>query len=457
MNRKDQAIAKENNSSIAFFFLFLYTAAIFLRLHEAFDTSQYWVLIKVFAITTLIFTLLAQRPLKISSQHVMVFLLLPVIMISAVLNGYGMKGVSQSQLFIVSSVIPLFLYSSLLTTMKRHHIIMVTCIIATLFMVHNGHVQRNSHIGLGWTGTYSVGDGRIAYLGFFKDPNDIGMFLVMNMPLVAYFFSQSKMFGKLLSICAFAALIYGIYLTDSRGTMLGAAALIALYLLITKGGTKLILFCIAVGPALATMIAARGGVSSDDASASGRLDAWYEGIHMLLSHPIFGVGMGNFVEWHKRTAHNSYVLLSSELGFLGYCLWAGALFLTVIAGYYIVKNKTNLLDSYKNSLTQSKTETKTATSTENVETAMQLFKQELALASALFFSMVGFLITAFFLSRSYTLLLFVFLGMNMASHYRIIKLVPEFEDKFNTTRILQAIGIGWGLMVMVYITLKVAL
>mgnify|MGYP005988193073 CR=1 FL=1 len=457
MNKKIQVVAKENNSSIAFFFLFLYTAAIFLRLHEAFDTSQNWVLIKVFAIIALLFTLLAQRPLKISSQHTMVFLLLPVIIISAVLNGYGMKGVTQSQLFIVSSVIPLFLYSSLLSTIKRHHIIMVVCIISTLFMVHNGHVQRNSHIGLGWTGTYSVGDGRIAYLGFFKDPNDIGMFLVMNLPLVAYFFTQSKKLGKLLSICAFIALIYGIYLTDSRGTMLGAAALIALYLLITKGGTKLILFCVAVGPALATMIAARGGVSSDDASASGRLDAWYEGIHMLLSHPFFGVGMGNFVEWHRRTAHNSYVLLSSELGFLGYCLWAGALFLSVIAGYYVVKNKTNLLDSYKKILTESETETKTATSTENFEAAMQLFKQELTLASALFFSMVGFLITAFFLSRSYTLLLFVFLGMNMASHYRIIKLVPEFEDKFNTTRILQAIGIGWGLMVMVYITLKVAL
>ncbi|MFB0981955.1 MAG: O-antigen ligase family protein [Alteromonadaceae bacterium] len=449
MNKKVKIVAKENNSSIAFFFLFLYTAAIFIRLHEAFDTSQNWVLIKVLAIITLIFAFMSQRPLKLSSQHVMLFLLLPVIIISAVLNGYGMKGVTQSELFIVSSVIPLFLYSSLLSTIKRHHIIMLVCIIATLFMVHNGHVQRNSVNGLGWTGTYSVGDGRIAYLGFFKDPNDIGMFLVMNLPLVGYFFTQSKKLGKLMSACAFTALIYGIYLTDSRGTMLGAVALIALYLLITKGGTKLILFCVAVGPALATLIAARGGVSSDDASASGRLDAWYEGIHMLLSHPVFGVGMGNFVEWHSRTAHNSYVLISSELGFLGYCLWAGALFLTVIAGYYVVKNKTNLLDSYKKILT--------VNDTEDSEDAMQLFKQELALASALFFSLVGFLITAFFLSRSYTLLLFVFLGMNMASHYRIIKSVPAFEDKFNTTRIFQAIGIGWGLMVMVYITLKVAL
>lgn len=102
----------------------------------------------------------------VSSQHVMVFLLLPVIIVSAVMNGYGMKGISQSELFIVSSVIPLFLYSSLISSIKRHHIIMIVCIIAALLMVHNGHVQRNSFDGFGWTGTQYVGDGRITYLGF---------------------------------------------------------------------------------------------------------------------------------------------------------------------------------------------------------------------------------------------------------------------------------------------------
>lgn len=198
----------------------------------------------------------------------------------------------------------------------------------------------------------------------------------MNLPLIAYFFVRTKVIGKLLCISVFSALLYGIYLTDSRGTFLGAAALIAIYLLITKGGTKLILFGIAIGPVIATLIAARGGVSAADASASGRLDAWYHGIQMFLSNPVFGVGMGNFVEWHRRTAHNSFVMVSSELGFIGYCLWAGAIFLTVLAGYYIVKNKSRILENSNEVPGDKDSQTK-------IKSVKEL-EQELLLASALF-------------------------------------------------------------------------
>jgi len=86
-----------------------------------------------------------------------------------------------------------------------------------------------------------------------------------------------------------------------------------------------------------------------------------------------------------------------------------------------------------------------------------LLEQELKLAACLFYSMVGYLLTAFFLSRSYTLLLFIFLGLNMASHSRLYKLDDDFKSKITMKYIAKSIIAGWLMVVLVYIALKVAL
>ncbi|GAA5135532.1 hypothetical protein GCM10025767_13510 [Thalassotalea piscium] len=51
-------------------------------------------------------------------------------------------------------------------------------------------------------------------------------------------------------------------------------------------------------------------------------------------------------------------MVSSELDFIDYCLWTGAIFLTVLAGYYIVKNKNRLLENYNGVLSDKVRQTK---------------------------------------------------------------------------------------------------
>ena len=133
-----------------------------------------------------------------------------------------------------------------------------------------------------------------------------------------------------------AAIGYGVYLTGSRGTMLGVGALLGVYWLVMSAGPKLFLIAVALAPIAATVITSLQ--SSIDSSANGRLEAWYAGILMLLSNPIFGVGAGNFMEEHERVAHNSYIHIAGELGIPGYSLWGGALVFTVLVGYLFIKN-----------------------------------------------------------------------------------------------------------------------
>lgn len=434
----------EKNSSFAFFFLFLYTASVLIRPHEMFSNSLEWMTIRIFAVTAFLSTIMMQRPIRLYPQHWMLLGLFPLIMISGFLNGSGMIGVEHANKFIVSSIIPLFLYSTCVTTIKRQHLLMFICIAAALLMVYNGHVQQTADYGNGWAlnshsvGQIELGERRITYIGFFNDPNDLGMFLVMNIPFIVYFYSKGQSFSKLAMLGALTAIGYGIYLTGSRGTMLGAGALIGVYYLVVSAGPRLMIASVIIAPIAAVALTSlQNGI---DESANQRLEAWYEGIHMLLNNPLFGVGKGNFKEVHVRVAHNSYIHIAGELGTLGYSFWGGALMSTVLIGYFILKAKSN--NDFNIAL-------------ENDQS--KLLDDELLLNKTLFFSMVGFMITAFFISRSYTLLLFIFLGMLLASHIRLVRLSPEFNRYFNVQTAVKSMGYCWILIIAVYAALKVGL
>jgi putative inorganic carbon (HCO3(-)) transporter len=135
-------------------------------------------------------------------------------------------------------------------------------------------------------------------------------------------------------------------------------------------------------------------IDAEEASAEGRLDAWYEGFQMLFHHPLFGVGMGQFTEHHHLTSHNSFVLVFSELGLVGYFLWVG--FLTACGFMLLMLWKTGFKYSLVNK--------------DNI--------QESQIALTLMYSMLGYFVTSFFLSRAFTPLLYFFCAMIVSSYYR---------------------------------------
>lgn len=433
---------KENNSTAAFFFLFLYTTFVLIRPHEMWQVSVEWGIIKMFAIITFLIALVVQRPLKFYPQHWMLLFLVPLIIMSGFFNGSGMIAIEEAKKLFVSAIIPLFLFSTCITSIKRQHILMVVCLIAVLLMVYNGHVQQTTVDGYGWAlNTHSVGyidlgQRRITYLGFFNDPNDLGMFLVMNIPFVVYFYNKGKWLSKIIMLSVLTTIGYGIYLTGSRGTMLGAGALIGVYYLVTSAGPRLFVAATIFAPIVATVIASLQNNIGE--SAGGRLEAWYAGILMLLSSPIFGVGKGNFMEHHVRVAHNSYIHIAGELGIPGYSLWGGALIFTVLTSYLFIKARKETKDIPLKEV--------------SVEC-----QNELTLNKTLFFSMIGFMITAFFLSRSYALLLFIFMGMSLSSHVRLVKLMPELKEYIEPSKAIKSMGYCWVVIIAVYISLKMGL
>ena len=170
---------------------------------------------------------------------------------------------------------------------------------------------------------------RIQARSFLADPNDFGQMLIALLPCLFFFWKKGSPPRNLLLVYVPAGvLLFGLYLTHSRGAMI--ALLIAA---IVTGRKKLGIIPSAIGAGLLfvglTATGWTGGRDVSAASGSDRTDAWGAGLELLKAHPLFGVGYGRFSEYYTITAHNTLVVCAAELGLFGFFCWMLFLFPTL--------------------------------------------------------------------------------------------------------------------------------
>lgn len=326
-------------------------------------------------------------------QYLLLLAFLAVTCLSVLLTGWSGGALQQFSEF-AAIVVSFFLLANALDSRERVVAAMAVFTLSASVLALHGAGQAAT--GVGWTGAELVGDGRIQYLGIFSDPNDLGMLFVLCMPMAAYLGSRGGLMGlrRLFwwSLCLL--LLYGVYLTHSRGALLSVIAMIGIWVLVHRGvfaaGTL-------AGAALVGLLLMPSRVSEIDVqeeSALGRVEAWYEGLLMFQSSPVFGVGTGRFTEYHYLTAHNSLVLVLAEngivgltvwLAFVGYCFWMMVRILRHDPGYV-----------------------------EGEEEQAWEWYEDWRIALTLLASLVGSFTAAFFLSRSYVILLYLLAAVVVA-------------------------------------------
>jgi len=192
------------------------------------------------------------------------------------------------------------------------------------------HSIDQAEQGVGWTGAIPI-QGRVTYVGFLSDPNDLSMAMLMVLPMMVYTAWRAGWLMRVFWLACIGAVLYAVKLCDSRGAMLGMACMIAHFCVLQFGVRRSML----VAPVLLIPLAMLGSsrmdnLSSKEASAEGRVVAWQQGFLMFFSNPLFGVGKGQFSSYHYLTAHNSYVLAMAELGIVGFTVWLSNLVLSVL-------------------------------------------------------------------------------------------------------------------------------
>ena len=300
--------------------------------------------------------------------------------------------------------------------------LITTLVFQGMYQIHNG---------VGWAGqglTYQGGEftdqvTRINWVGIFSDPNDLALTFVMAVGIVlAFLFGRTNFFVRIFSIFILVALLYGVYLTNSRGGIIALMA--AVYFFFVRRTRKFFWGGI-IGGLLAFAVlffgpSRMGMVTATEASAYSRLELWYQGILMMKSNPVFGVGFNMFQDHLPQTAHNSYILAGAELGFVGLFFWVSLIYVS-LKGLITVQNH-----------------------------VPELYNYALGLQS----SLVGFCAAAFFLSRTYVILPYMFFALSGALMGIAKKRKPSLNFDFTKKDMKLSAFLSAGSIALAYAVVK---
>jgi hypothetical protein len=251
---------------------------------------------------------------------------------------------------------------------------------------------------LGPFDSMSVGR-RVKWRGQLEDPNELSVFIGTIIPLVMALLirRERKVLAAIGAVLAVVGL-FCIVLTQSRGGQLVVGAVFGTYFFARFRWKGLLAAAAFAGPVL--LFGGREGAEDADASTAERIELLYDGIRLVLAHPIVGVGKGQFADYMSihLTAHNSYLLAAAELGIPGLFAWSGLYWVTLKIPLSIVRRPPQGLDP------------------------------EIArIALALVASYLGMAVGIFFLSFCYKQLLFVWFGVAGALYGVIRHDHPDFR------------------------------
>jgi hypothetical protein len=280
----------------------------------------------------------------------------------------------------------------------------------------NSPYLMSFYVGQGDTRSVLI---RIRAVGYLADPNDFSQFLLVVLPFIPLAWQRSKPIRNfVLVIIPSAIIIYAVYLSHSRGAMIALLVLSVVFL------SRRVSWPVSIGAGLAAYLGmmALGWTGGREVSMEGgsdRIDLWAQGLHIFRQSPIWGVGYHQFGAYANGwTAHNSYILCLAEVGVIGYSFWLGAIVITFLQMNSMARAAEKdpesaalpetTDDALRSTQAQGDSEVVESIAAEELGPPAEQLRRW---ASALQYSLYAFLVTAWFLSRTYTMTLYVLLGM----------------------------------------------
>lgn len=188
------------------------------------------------------------------------------------------------------------------------------------YELHEGLPQGNAAENGNISGTYFLGMNnaqgewfyRLEGKGQINDPNDFAQLIVCSLPLTFFFWKPKRLVRNFFFVLVpVGVLIWGAYLTHSRGSMLGLLAIVIVALRRKMGTVPAIVLAglLFVG---ASAMNFSGGRDISTSAGEDRTTLWGDGLQLLKTHPVFGVGFGQMPEYFGHTAHNTIAVPASR-------------------------------------------------------------------------------------------------------------------------------------------------
>lgn len=377
--------------------LVLYTIIIYIRPADFFPILSLLHLARVLAIVTLLSLIFAQigqrKYLWHKNRQLLLLSILIFVALISVFTSIWKSNSLEAFIDFLKIYIIFILIINLIDNVKKLKFLIWTMIISGLTLSILG--IKNWLLGVNvFDGVRMGGIGK----GMFTDPNYFALGLIVLLPFVYFLLFEQGGIKRILLFSTFIIFLAGIALTYSRGGFFGLSVVLFLLFLYSPVRIKivylLIVLCLFFSFALPKQYLERAHTSlteyKSDPSIVSRIDAWKAGMNMMIHRPL-GVGIGNFGEGFvkyrllgsldlaglRRAAHNSFIQIGAELGIAGLVIYA-ALFFTSFTALRI-KKKTNI---FRNKISKE-------------------LRSIYLLSLATKVSLIGFMISGFFLSLAY--------------------------------------------------------
>ena len=311
----------QSGHALSFLGLFLFSFLLFFRPYELESLS--W--LSSSALYTAIATLLVFIPVQLGVENrvtirtkevnrVLLLLLLALLSIPFALD----RKIAWAAFVDFAKVVVMFIVMvNVVRTRKRLQALLLLVLIASIVLsiaaindYRLGILAANGKRILGVIG------------GLFENPNDLALHLVTFFPIVIGLGLGSRNpFGKILYFAASLILLAGIVVTFSRGGFLGLIVVVgALVWLLGKTHRTTVVIAAVLLITLFVVLAPgayreRLSTTKDD-SAQARTAELKQSVYLSLRHPLFGVGMSNYVLYsdNEHATHNAYTQVAAELG-----------------------------------------------------------------------------------------------------------------------------------------------
>ncbi len=373
-------------------------------------------------------------------------------------------GAVQAFLDFIPNAFAFFLVCLHCNTKRKLQVLVLMLLFVCLFVIANGCAEQMygptaSALQRGAEGPpyllamqNSAGEWfyRLRGLGEINDPNDFAQLLVCVIPLMFIFWRAKKSLRNFaLVVLPVCGLLFGMFLTHSRGALLALMA-VAIVASRRRIGTLPSLLLAGAGLVAASVLHFAGGRDISESAGADRIALWGQGLQIFKAHPLFGVGFGRMGEYTdtRQTAHNSIVACAAELGLFGLYLWCLFLLPTVrdalaVASPAKVAEGEPILP--EEGLFQQ--------ATRKVEA---LDKSEVnRLGRLLVLSFTGYFVAGWFLSRAYVATLFLLGGMAEVVFQMALQR-GMIAPRLRLARTLPYAGIlAISLIVVMYVSLRV--
>jgi probable O-glycosylation ligase (exosortase A-associated) len=323
------SLALKRGHSLTFLGLFVFTFLVYFRPYELFP-SLAW--LSRSALVVAVLTLAVFIPTQLGLENritawtrevklVLALLLTGLFSIPLALEpSRALQGLIEYLKVIVMFIVMV----NVLRTEKRLRrlvllVLFVSCVLSVAAMNDYAH------------GNLALEGRRIAGLigGLFSNPNDLALHLVTMIPISLTLFlgSRGPLHKSLYLICSLL-LIVGLVATFSRGGFLGFVFVIAFLAWKLAHRNRVIFGAVALTLIMAAVALAPSAYRSrlattGDDSAAARTDDLKRSILVAARHPLFGVGMDNYILYSNmnKATHNAYTQVAAEMGLAAFLIY----------------------------------------------------------------------------------------------------------------------------------------